>query len=69
MSPNLIGYKKFDLYEATTKPHGDLAKAKQELAACGQPNGFTNLAYSTDSPASKAAAAAEQQALSAPGSQ
>jgi peptide/nickel transport system substrate-binding protein len=68
MPPNLIGYKKFDLYEATTKPHGDLAKAKQELAACGQPNGFsTNLAYSTDSPASKAAAAAEQQALSRAG--
>ena len=68
MPPNLIGYKKFDLYEATTKPHGDLAKAKQELTACGQPSGFsTNLAYSTDSPASKAAAAAEQQALSRAG--
>jgi peptide/nickel transport system substrate-binding protein len=62
---NLAGYQAFDLYEATTRPHGDLAQAKRELAACGQPNGFTtNLAYFADSPASKAAAAAEQQALS-----
>jgi peptide/nickel transport system substrate-binding protein len=35
MPPNLIGYQKFDLYEATIKPHGDVAKARQELAACG----------------------------------
>ena len=68
LPPNLIGHQNFDLYEATTKPHGDLAKARQELAACGQPNGFsTSLAYLTDSPASKAAAAAEQQALSRAG--
>src|SRR6202040_3680449 len=33
--PNVIGYKKFDLYGAATKPHGDVAKARQELAACG----------------------------------
>src|SRR5262249_4500766 len=39
--PVLIGAKHFDLYEATTKPDGDLAKAKQQLAACGQPNGVT----------------------------
>ena len=65
LPPNLPGYQVSDLYEATTEPHGDLARAKQELAACGQPNGFTtNLAYFSDSPASKAAAAAEQQALS-----
>jgi peptide/nickel transport system substrate-binding protein len=68
LPPNLIGHKNFDLYEAATKPHGDLAKARQELAACGQPNGFsTSMAYLTDSPASKAAAAAEQQALSRAG--
>ena len=30
--PNVIGYEAFDLYEATTKPQGDLTKAKQELA-------------------------------------
>jgi peptide/nickel transport system substrate-binding protein len=65
MPPSVIGYKKFDLYEATTKPHGDLAKARQELAACGQPTGFsTNFAYRTDRPKEKAMATAEQQALS-----
>ena len=64
LPPNLLGYTKFDLYEATTKPNGDLAKARQELAACGQPNGFsTTLAFRTDQPKEKAAAAAEQQAL------
>jgi peptide/nickel transport system substrate-binding protein len=68
MPPNLVGYKKFDLYEATAKPHGDLAKAKQELMACGQPNGFsTNMAFGVDQPKEKAAAAAEQQALSRAG--
>jgi peptide/nickel transport system substrate-binding protein len=65
MPPNLVGYQRFDLYEAATKPHGDLAKAKQELAACGQPGGFsTTMAYRADSPGERAAAAAEQQALS-----
>ena len=69
MPPNLIGYKKFDLYEAATKPHGDLVRARQELAACGQPNGFsTTMAFHIDQPKEKTAAAAEQQALSAPGS-
>jgi peptide/nickel transport system substrate-binding protein len=65
LPPDLAGYQASDPYEASAKPHGDLARAKRELAACGQPDGFTtNLAYFTDSPASKAAAAAEQQALS-----
>ena len=64
LPPNLLGYKKFDLYEATTKPNGDVAKARQELAACGQPNGFSaTLAFRTDQPKEKAAATAEQQAL------
>jgi len=65
LTPNIVGYKKFDLYEATTKPHGDLAKAKQELAGCGQPNGFsTNMAFRSDRPKEKATATAQQQALS-----
>jgi peptide/nickel transport system substrate-binding protein len=63
--PNVIGQKHFDLYEATTKTQGDLAKAKQELAACGQPNGFsTGIAYRSDRPKEVAAATALQQALS-----
>jgi peptide/nickel transport system substrate-binding protein len=65
MPPSVTGYKKFDLYEATTKPHGDVAKAKQELKLCGQPNGFsTSMAYRSDRPKEKATATAEQQALS-----
>jgi peptide/nickel transport system substrate-binding protein len=51
MPPTLVGYQRFDLYEAATKPHDDLAKAKQELAACGQPAGFaTTMAFSIDQP-------------------
>jgi peptide/nickel transport system substrate-binding protein len=65
MPPSVTGYKKFDLYEATTKPHGDVAKAKAELKACGHPSGFsTSMAYRADRPKEKATATAEQQALS-----
>jgi peptide/nickel transport system substrate-binding protein len=65
LTPNIVGYQKFDLYEATTKPSGDLAKARQELTACGQPNGFsTNMAFRSDRPKEKATATAEQEALS-----
>lgn len=65
MPPSVTGYKKFDMYEATTKPHGDAAKAKQELTACGHPSGFTTtMAYRSDRPKEKATATAEQQALS-----
>ena len=65
MPPSVTGYKKFDLYEATTKPHGDTAKAKQELTLCGHPSGFsTSMAYRSDRPKEKATATAEQQALS-----
>ena len=68
LPPNLLGYKKFDLYEATTKPSGDLAKARQELTSCGKPNGFSvTLAFRTDQPKEKAAATAEQQALARAG--
>ena len=68
LPPTLTGFHKFDLYHALTQPHGDLAKARQELAACGQPNGFTTtLAYRADSPNQTAAATAEQQALSRAG--
>ncbi len=65
MPPTTIGYQKFDLYEALSQRHGDLAKAKQQLAACGHPTGFsTNMAFRSDRPKEKATATAEQQALS-----
>jgi len=63
--PNVLGQKHFDLYEATTKPGGDLAKAKSELQACGQPNGFsTGIAYRSDRPKEVQAAQSLQAALS-----
>jgi peptide/nickel transport system substrate-binding protein len=64
-TPNTVGWKKFDLYEALTKPQGDPVKAKNELAACGQSSGFsTNIAYRSDRPQEVAVATALQQALS-----
>jgi peptide/nickel transport system substrate-binding protein len=61
---NVVGHKSFDLYEATTKPNGDPAKAKQELQACGQPNGFsTGIAYRSDRPKEVATAQALQASL------
>jgi peptide/nickel transport system substrate-binding protein len=66
--PNVVGHKSFDLYEATTKPGGDIAKAKEQLKLCGQPNGFTTgIAYRSDRPKEVAAATALQQALSQAG--
>ena len=63
--PNVIGQKSFDLYAATTKPDGDVAAAKAQLKACGQPNGFTTgITYRSDRPKEVAAATALQQALS-----
>lgn len=68
MTPNITGYKKFDLYEALSQPHGDVAKAKQELSLCGHPSGFTTtMAFRSDRPKEKATATAEQQALSRAG--
>ena len=68
MPPTVIGYQKFDMYEALSKSNGDPVKAKQELAACGQPNGFTTgIAYRADRPKEAAAATALQAALSAVG--
>ena len=65
MPPTIIGYQKFDLYEASTKPAGDLAMARQELAACGHRAGFTTgIAYRYDRPKEAHAARDLQAALS-----
>jgi peptide/nickel transport system substrate-binding protein len=62
--PNVVGMKPFDLYEFHTKPQGDLTKAKQELAACGKPNGFsTVMTYRSDRPKEVAVATSTQAAL------
>jgi peptide/nickel transport system substrate-binding protein len=62
--PSVVGHKNFDLYEATTKPTGDVTKAKAALKACGHPSGFTTgIAYRSDRPKEVAAAQALQAAL------
>jgi peptide/nickel transport system substrate-binding protein len=62
--PNIVGYQKFDLYNAVSKPSGDQAAAKQQLAACGKSGGFTTgLAYRSDRPQETAAAQALQASL------
>ncbi|GAB2852554.1 hypothetical protein GCM10027176_64290 [Actinoallomurus bryophytorum] len=56
--PVIVGRERFDAYPA------DTAKAKQELASCGKPAGFsTRIAIREDRPKDKALAAAVQQAL------
>ncbi|WP_305787418.1 ABC transporter substrate-binding protein [Symbioplanes lichenis] len=63
LPPFIPGYKKVDPYPVSA-PTGDEAKAKEALAACGQPNGFeTNIAYRSERPKEKAAAESLQQAL------
>jgi len=62
--PNIVGWKKIDLYNALTKPQGDQAAAKQQLQACGHPSGFTTgLAYRSDRPKEVATAQALQASL------
>jgi peptide/nickel transport system substrate-binding protein len=64
LPPSVVGYQKFDDYEATTQPHGDLAKARDELRKCGKPNGFNvNIATRGDQPNEVAAATGIQQSL------
>ena len=63
MPPPIVGQEKFDLY-ASPDNKGDVEKAKQALAACGQPDGFsTTMTYRSDRPREKALAEAMQQAL------
>jgi len=68
MPPVIVGYKSFDYYNALSQPNGDLTAAKQQLAMCGQPNGFsTNLAYRSDRPTETAAVTALQASLASAG--
>jgi peptide/nickel transport system substrate-binding protein len=64
LPPLIPGYTKFDLYPPGPDNKGDLPKAKDELAQCGQPNGFeTGIGYREDRPKDKATAEAFQAAL------
>jgi len=63
LPPNIPGYQKYDLYPSPDGK-GDVAKAKEALAACGQPNGFaTNISYRAERPKEKATAESLQQSL------
>ncbi|MGN9784444.1 ABC transporter substrate-binding protein [Nonomuraea sp. ZG12] len=64
MPPPIVGQEKFDIYPSEGNK-GDIAKAKEALAACGQPNGFaTTMTFRADRPREKALAEAMEQALS-----
>ncbi|WP_345464199.1 ABC transporter substrate-binding protein [Actinoallomurus oryzae] len=43
MPPTILGSRDADPYPSGPGNHGDLAKAKQELQACGKPNGFSTV--------------------------
>ncbi|MFC4536346.1 ABC transporter substrate-binding protein [Sphaerisporangium dianthi] len=64
LPPGIPGHKDINPYPAGADNHGDVAKAKEHLTACGQPNGFeTNISYRAERPKEKAAAEALQQSL------
>ena len=64
LPPTVIGYQKADVYGMLTDTKGNPAKAKQELAACGKPTGFsTVITARADRPKEVAGATALQQAL------
>jgi peptide/nickel transport system substrate-binding protein len=69
--PGISGYKAdFNPFPSGADNTGDDVKAKAELAACGQPNGFsTKFAYGTPSTRAAAAFAVEQAALAKVGIQ
>ena len=68
MPPTVIGYSKFDMYNALSKPSGDTTAAKQQLQMCGQPNGFNlNIAYRSDRPREVSSSQALQASLASVG--
>ena len=66
--PTVIGYSKFDLYHAYSKPGGDIVAAKQQLQMCGHPSGFNlNIAFRSDRPREVASSSALQASLATVG--
>lgn len=64
MPPSVLGYQEADKYNLRQDKNGNLDKAKEELALCGQPNGFkTTIAARNNRPKEVAGATALQQAL------
>ena len=67
LPPVIPGAKRFDLYPVPNNT-GDIAKARDELAQCGQPDGFTTgISYRAERPKEKATAEALQQSLARAG--
>ncbi|MDQ4009270.1 MAG: ABC transporter substrate-binding protein [Actinomycetota bacterium] len=67
LPPVIAGAERFDLYPSPNNT-GDLAKARDELAQCGQPDGFTTgISYRAERPKEKATAEALQQSLARAG--
>ncbi|MDQ4032739.1 MAG: ABC transporter substrate-binding protein, partial [Actinomycetota bacterium] len=67
LPPVIPGAQRFDLYPSPNNT-GDIAKARDELAQCGQPNGFTTgISYRAERPKEKATAEALQQSLARAG--
>ena len=67
LPPVIPGAEMFDTY-ASPGSTGDIDKAKQALAACGQPNGFkTSISYRAERPKEKATAESLQQSLARAG--
>lgn len=67
LPPVIPGAERFDPYPSPNGA-GDVAKAKDELAQCGQPNGFTTgISYRAERPKEKATAEALQQSLAKAG--
>ncbi|MGC5362936.1 ABC transporter substrate-binding protein [Streptomyces sp. DT24] len=63
LPPTVSGYNKFDLYPSEGSK-GDIAKAKEELKACGKPAGFeTNISARSDRPAEMSMVTAVQASL------
>lgn len=64
LPPTVLGYRNFDLYQATSMPGGDTGDARAQLRRCGKPGGFRfTIAYRTDAPGDPQAAAALRAAL------
>ncbi|MDT7712212.1 MAG: peptide/nickel transport system substrate-binding protein [Pseudonocardiales bacterium] len=67
LPPVIPGAQRFDLYPSP-KHTGDIAKARDELAQCGRPGGFTTgISYRAEELSNKAVAEALQQSLARAG--
>jgi peptide/nickel transport system substrate-binding protein len=67
LPPVIPGAERFNLYPSPNN-QGDIAKARDELAQCGQPDGFTTgISYRAERPKEKATAEALQQSLARAG--